>query len=384
MMALRNAARAFSSASASEPVLRTALYSRHQALGGKLVEFAGYWLPVQYPAGVLQEHLHTRKNASLFDVSHMGQVRIYGEERVKYLEKLVVGEIAELAEGHSRLSMLTNENGGIMDDTVISNAGDHIFMVVNGACKKKDLAHMMKHAEGYNCKLEHLDQHALLALQGPKAIDVLSKLTTTDVGSLAFMEGTMIKIGEAECRVTRCGYTGEDGFEISVPNEDAGVLMDTLLDNDIVMPAGLGARDSLRLESGLCLYGNDLDETTTPAEGTLMWTIGKRRRAEANFLGGEKIMEQFKTKSAERKRVGLMVNGAPARGGADIYDEAGENKIGTITSGSFSPCLKKPIAMGYVAPAFSKAGTNVMLQVRKKMVPATISKMPFVPTNYHK
>jgi aminomethyltransferase len=301
---------------------KTAFYDQHVKAGGKIVEFAGYALPVQYEgAGVLAEHLHTRSKVSIFDVSHMGQVRIDGKKRVQFLESLVVADLASLKEGQAKLSLLTNSKGGIVDDTVISNAGDHLYVVVNGACKEKDLAHFEAALKlGDDLKITHMTNLALLALQGPKAATVLSsileKKDAASLPSMIFMTGKRMKVAGLDCRVTRCGYTGEDGFEISVENASAPKLLDALLEADKdVRLAGLGARDSLRLEAGLCLYGHDIDEKTDPIEAALTWTISKSRRESTAipFTGSSIILPKI-TQKPSQKRIGLFVNGAPARG----------------------------------------------------------------------
>jgi len=367
--------------------LKTAVFDEHKALGGKMVDFAGYYLPLQYNAGVKSEVEQTRKAATLFDVSHMGQVKIHGPDRVKFLESLVVGDIEALAVGNSQLSLLTNEKGGIIDDTVITKETDFVGMVINGACKHKDLKHMQEQlaSSGFDAAIEHLEDKALFALQGPKAAEVLSTLVEgVDLSSMLFMTSKPAKVAGLDCVLTRCGYTGEDGFEVSVDNANATALMQALLNNAVVSPAGLGARDTLRVEAGLCLYGQDIDETTTPIEGTLLWTIGKRRRAEGGFLGAEVILDQIKNKPA-RKRVGFVIHGAPARSHTQLFDkEDGETPVGEITSGTFSPILGKPVAMGFIDKALAKSGTDVFAKVRNKMIPAKVSKMPFVPANYYR
>jgi len=316
-------------------IKKTAVYDEHVALGGKMVEFAGYYLPVQYPKGVKQEHLHTRSSSSLFDVSHMGQVRIHGPDRLKFVEKIVVGDIENLAQGHSQLSVITNEEGGIIDDTIITKEGDFIGMVVNGACKEKDLNHFKEQIKGFDAEIEHLDDRSLFALQGPKSMEALQSIINVDLSMMSFMTAQDVEINGISCGLARGGYTGEDGFEISVKSSDAKDLMNMLLEHDAVEPCGLGARDSLRLEAGMCLYGNDLDETTSPVEGSLLWVIGKRRRKEGGFLGFDKIKEQIKNKPS-RKRVGLIINGPPARSHVELFDEQ-NNACGEITSGTFSP-----------------------------------------------
>jgi aminomethyltransferase len=383
----------------AEPLVKTALNELHKELGGDMVPFAGYELPVLYKGetgGVMKEHLHCRSpgKSSLFDVSHMGQIRWHGKDRVAFIESLVVGDIAGLAEGSGLLSLVTNENGGIIDDTVITNAGDYIYMVVNGACKHGDMAHFKKQMEAFEGEvcMDYLgDDMQLLALQGDGAASAVAKLLPSDfdLAKMGFMTGVDITLDGIEgCRITRCGYTGEDGFEIAMPAENCVSVASKLLEDPSVMATGLGARDSLRLEAGLCLYGNDLDETTTPIEGVLGWTMGGkggRRRTEQGFLGADKILTpDGKFRKVARKRVGIAGMRAPARDHTEIYDATGETKIGEITSGTFSPSLKKPIAMGYVETASAKAGTEVMLKIRNKMQKAQITKMPFVTTNYYK
>lgn len=381
------------SASTEENLLKTAFYDLHNSLGGKMVPFAGYALPVQYEGlGVMKEHLHTRAEgcAGLFDVSHMGQIRWHGRDAVKFIEKVVVGDIAALNEGEGKLSLIVNENGGIVDDTVITNAGDHIYMVVNGACKFKDMDHFKNHMAGMDVQMEYLEDQQLLALQGKGAMAVATRLIPDiDFTRMNFMTGTVATVaGIPNCRVTRCGYTGEDGFEISVDYANAVALAEALLDQPEVQVAGLGARDSLRLEAGLCLYGNDLDEGVNPVEGALTWTIGgpkSRRRIEQGFLGADKFLEPGgKLKPVSRKRVGLTGMKAPARGSTEIFSADGSSKIGEVTSGGFGPTLKKPMAMGYVATAHAKEGTEVLLSVRGKMLPAQVTKMPFVESHYYK
>mmetsp|Transcript_7075 Transcript_7075/g.27116 ORF Transcript_7075/g.27116 Transcript_7075/m.27116 type:complete len:379 (-) Transcript_7075:33-1169(-) len=371
---------------------RTALFELHKQLGGKMVPFAGYELPVQF-AGVKTEHLHCRSagKASLFDVGHMGQLRWHGADRGRFLERVCVGDILGLKPGEGRLSLLTNANGGIIDDTVISNKGDHYYMVVNGATKAGDIAHFEEQLQGFegDCSFEYLDTQQLLALQGPGAMAVLQSLTQgLDLSKMPFMTTADATVAGFRCGVTRCGYTGEDGFEISTAEADGPSVATALLDHEAVSPTGLGARDSLRLEAGLCLYGNDIDQETTPVEAALTWTIGgpkSRRRLEQGFLGAEKILKpDGKLRATSRKRVGLSGSKSLAREGAEIFDAAGTAKIGTVTSGSFSACLSAPISMGYVAKEHSKEGTEVVLSVRGKQSKAVVTKMPFVETRYYR
>ncbi|EEC42576.1 glycine decarboxylase t-protein [Phaeodactylum tricornutum CCAP 1055/1] len=386
-------------AAESENLVKTALYNVHKDLGGDMVPFAGYELPVLYKGengGVMKEHLWCRADgkASLFDVSHMGQIRWHGKDRVAFLERVVVGDIASLKEGMGCLSLVTNEKGGIIDDTVITNAGDHVFMVVNGATKFGDMKHFEEQMAVFDgdVTMEYLeDSMQLLAVQGPGAAASVAKLLPSDfdMTRMPFMSGRPTTLdGVDGCRITRCGYTGEDGFEIAMPTEHAVSIASKLMEDSSVNPTGLGARDSLRLEAGLCLYGNDLNEDITPVEGVLGWTLGpakSRRRTEGGFLGAEHILTpDGKLQKVNRKRVGIMGMKAPARDHTEIFDENGENKIGEVTSGTFSPCLKAPIAMGYVETASAKAGTPIMLKIRNKMQKAEITKMPFVESRYYR
>ena len=368
----------------------------HVERGGKMVPFAGYELPVQYAgAGVLKEHMHCRApgKASVFDVGHMGQIKWTGADRAAFLEKCVVGDIKGLGAGEGRLSLLTNESGGILDDTVITNAGDYIYMVVNGACKVTDMAHlekMMAENSDMDVQMNYLgDDATLVALQGDGAKHALQPLLPDgfDMERFAFMTGVDTTVGGMECRVTRCGYTGEDGFEIAITDPaNAVAVAELLLGSDGVDVCGLGARDSLRLEAGLCLYGHDLDTTVNPIEGTLLWTIGpkgSRRRVEQGFSGAAHFLnENGSPKKFARKRVGFMGHTKPAREGTAIFDAAGEKQVGVVTSGTMSPCLGKPIAMGFVETPLAKNGTDLTIDVRGKKIPTTVSSMPFVPPNY--
>ncbi|XP_040447756.1 LOW QUALITY PROTEIN: aminomethyltransferase, mitochondrial [Falco naumanni] len=366
---------------------RTPLDALHRSRGGRMVPFAGWSLPLHYGQGHLQSHLHTRRHCSLFDVSHMPQTRVYGRDRVRFMESLVVGDIAELKPGQGTLTLLTNERGGIVDDLIVTNTSeDHLYVVSNAGCADKDLAIMRGRAAelqatGSDIHLEVSD-NALLALQGPSMARVLQAGLSDDLAKLSFMNSiTTTVFGVPGCRVTRCGYTGEDGVEISVPAGQAVELAERLLHVPEVWPAGLAARDSLRLEAGLCLYGNDIDETTTPAEAGLLWTLGKRRRTAMDFPGAAIIMAQVKEKP-KRKRVGLTSVGPPIRPHMVILGPKG-TPVGTVTSGCPSPSLGKNIAMGYVEAAHSRAGTALAVEVRKKQHPAVVTKMPFVPTQYY-
>ncbi len=363
-----------------EPPKQTPLHGLHVALGARMVPFAGYEMPVQYPAGIMAEHRHTREAAGLFDVSHMGQIAVPGADAAARLEALVPGDILGLAPGRMRYTQLTNEAGGILDDLMVTNCGDHLFLVVNAACKASDLAHLR--AGLGEETLETDETRALLALQGPAASSALARLAP-DCAGVAFMSGCDLTIGGVECFVTRSGYTGEDGFEISCPADAAESLARRLLGEPEVEPIGLGARDSLRLEAGLCLYGHDIDTTTTPVEAALLWSIGKRRRAEGGFPGAEVIQRQI-ADGPPRRRVGILPDGrAPAREHTQIRDEAGA-AIGEVTSGGFAPSLDRPIAMGYVRAGHTAADTPLELMVRGKGRPARVAKLPFRPARYHK
>lgn len=365
---------------------RTPLYEFHRAHGGKMVEFAGWSMPVQYTDSHINSHLHTRQHCSIFDVSHMLQTKVHGKDRVKFMESLIVGDIAELKDNQGTLSLFTNDKGGIIDDLIVTKTDQgYLYVVSNAGCADKDSAHMEAKlqefkAAGHAVDLEYLEE-SLIAIQGPSTARVLQEGVCDNLSKLTFMTSVLTPVfGIQGCRITRCGYTGEDGVEISVPCGSVVELTEKLLVNSEVKLAGLGARDSLRLEAGLCLYGNDIDETTTPVEASLVWTIGKRRRQVRGFPGADVIVPQIKAKT-QRKRVGLVSRGPPVRQHTPILSPDGK-VIGEVTSGCPSPCLKQNVAMGYVETSFSKSGTPVQVEVRKKMVPAVISKMPFVPTSY--
>ncbi|XP_060691224.1 aminomethyltransferase, mitochondrial isoform X1 [Hemiscyllium ocellatum] len=385
--AVRRLHRNYSQDQGTESLKKTALYEFHRNNGARMVEFAGWSMPVQYKESHISSHLHTRQHCSLFDVSHMLQSKVMGKDRVKFMESLIVGDIAELKDNQGTLSLFTNEKGGIKDDLIVTRTSDgYLYIVSNAGCADKDSAHMKERlaefrAAGNDADLEFLEA-GLIALQGPSAAQVLQEGVSDDLQKLPFMWSALMTVfGVPGCRVTRCGYTGEDGVEISVPIERTVELAESLLKNSEVKLAGLGARDSLRLEAGLCLYGNDIDETTTPVEATLLWTIGKRRRAAADFPGAGIILRQIKEKT-KRKRVGLMSAGPPVRQHTPILNLDGK-VIGEVTSGCPSPCLKQNIAMGYVDTEYSKPGTQIKVEVRKKIVDATVSKMPFVPSKYY-
>ncbi|XP_024240498.1 aminomethyltransferase, mitochondrial [Oncorhynchus tshawytscha] len=375
-------------ASSSEACMRkTALFDFHRDQGGKMVEFAGWSMPVQYRDSHIHSHMHTRQYCSIFDVSHMLQSKVHGRDRVKFIESMIVGDIAELKDNQGTLTLFTNDKGGINDDLIVTKTDQgYLYVVSNAGCADKDSANMKARlakfkAEGHDVELEFLEE-CLIAVQGPSMAKVLQPGLTDDLSKLTFMTSTLATVfGIQGCRVTRCGYTGEDGVEISVPKSGVVALTERLLANSEVKLAGLGARDSLRLEAGLCLYGNDIDETTTPVEATLVWTIGKRRRQAKDFPGAEIIVPQIKAKTT-RKRVGLVSMGPPVRQHTPILSPEGK-VIGEVTSGCPSPCLKQNIAMGYVDVAYAKNGTPIQVEVRKKAVKAVVTKMPFVPTNYY-
>ncbi|KAI5914073.1 glycine cleavage system aminomethyltransferase GcvT [Thauera sp. 2A1] len=367
------------------PLLRTPLYDLHVSLGAKMVPFAGYEMPVQYPTGILKEHIHTRTQAGLFDVSHMGQVFLHGPDAAAALETLVPVDIIDLPQGMQRYAIFTNEAGGVMDDLMVANFGDRLFVVVNAACKEQDFAHMQKHLSG-RCRVEVLADRALLALQGPAAGAVMARLAP-ETAKMVFMNTATVTLAGAECYISRSGYTGEDGFEISVPADKADALARELLGQPEVAPIGLGARDSLRLEAGLCLYGHDLDQNTTPVESSLLWALSKVRRADGarpgGFPGADVILGQI-AGGVSRKRVGLRPNArVPVREGAEIVDGQGR-KVGIVTSGGFGPTLEAPVAMGYVETALAKPGTHLSAIVRGKPVPVEVASTPFVPQRYHR
>ena len=364
---------------------KTPLHDLHVELGGKMVPFAGYSMPVQFPLGVKKEHEHTRAACGLFDVSHMGQVLVTGSEPAKALETLVPADLLGLPEGMQRYTLFTNGEGGILDDLMVVNAGDHLYLVVNAACKEQDIAHL-RTGLGDDHQIEVLDR-GLLALQGPKAADVMQRLCP-DACEMVFMQHGRFEIEGIPVWISRAGYTGEDGFEISVPAEQSEALARLLLAEDEVEAIGLGARDSLRLEAGLCLYGHDIDATTTPVEGGLIWAVSKPRRRggerAGGFPGADLVLHQVEAKDHQRKRVGLLGEGrAPVREGAELYD-AEDRKIGVVTSGGFGPSVGKPVAMGYVSIEQAAIDTQVFADVRGKRLPMTVTKMPFVAPGYYR
>jgi len=377
--------------SSSPPSLKqTPLHALHLASGGKMVSFAGYDMPVQFATGVLREHLHTRSHAGLFDVSHMGQIALRPksgkvEDAALALERLVPQDILAVAPGRQRYAQFTDGSGGILDDLMVANFGDHLFLVVNAACKAGDEAHLRDRLSDV-CIIEPLPDRALIALQGPKAESVL-EIFCAEISSMRFMDAAPRRVGGIDCFVSRSGYTGEDGFEISVPSEAAERLARGLLAESEVLPVGLGARDSLRLEAGLCLYGHDIDTSTTPVEGALEWSIQKSRRKggarAGGFLGAELILAQLEA-GAPRRRVGLRPEGrAPVREGAQLFvDVSAPEPIGAVTSGGFGPSLNAPVAMGYMPSPQAAPGGLVFAEVRGQRMPLKVSPMPFVPNTY--
>ena len=372
------------------PLKRTPLHALHVSLGAKMVPFAGYEMPVQFAEGVLREHLHTRASVGLFDVSHMGQIALRAksgrvEDAALSLERLVPQDIVAVAPGRQRYAQFTNEDGGILDDLMVANFGDHLFLVVNAACKDADEAHLREKLSDV-CVIEPLADRALLALQGPRAETVLAKYSA-GVPAMKFMDAGARKVASFDCFMSRSGYTGEDGFEISVPAEHAEQLATLLLTDSDVLPIGLGARDSLRLEAGLCLYGHDIDPTTTPVEGALEWSIQKSRRAggarAGGFPGAGKVLQQLGS-GAPRRRVGLKPEGrAPVREGAPLFaDAASPTRIGAVTSGGFGPSLNSPVAMGYLPTDLAGTGTQVFAEVRGQRLPLRVAATPFVPNTY--
>lgn len=360
----------------------TPLDALHRSLGAKMVPFAGYAMPVQFPDGVLKEHNHTRADAGLFDVSHMGQVALRGGDAAAALETLVPGELQALGDGRMRYTLLLNDQAGILDDLMVTNRGDFLYVVVNAACKEADIAHLRASLPA-SVTVEPWEDRALLALQGPQAVAALQRHCDADLSPLRFMASAEMRIGGISCLVSRSGYTGEDGVEISVPAGDAQSLAETLLAEPEVEPIGLGARDSLRLEAGLCLYGHDIDETTTPVEASLTWAIGKRRRAEGGFPGDAIIQRQL-SDGTSRRRVAIRPEGrAPAREGTDLTDLDG-NSIGAITSGGFGPTAGGPVAMGYVQTDNAETGSRINAIVRGKPLPAQVADLPFVTQNYYR
>ena len=368
-------------------LLTTPLYALHLELGARMVPFAGYAMPVQYPSGLMAEHRHTRDAAGLFDVSHMGQLRLVGPDAAAALETLLPVDVQGLGLHKQRYGLLLNAQGGILDDLMFVNRGDDLFLIVNGACKVADIAHIQQHI-GSRCQVIPMPEQALLALQGPQAAAALGRLAPEVLG-LVFMTGMAVQIDGIACYVTRSGYTGEDGFEISVPGTQAEALARKLLAQPEVEPIGLGARNSLRLEAGLCLYGNDMDDKTTPVEAALTWAIQKVRRTggarAGGFLGADTGLAQLDNPALlQRKRVGLIATErVPVREPAVLENMDGQ-QVGYITSGLLSPSLNQPVALGYVQPDYTAEGTELFAMVRGKPVPMKVSATPFVPARYYR
>jgi aminomethyltransferase len=370
----------------------TPLHALHVARGGRMVPFAGYDMPVQYAAGVLREHLHTRSAAGLFDVSHMGQIALHAksgrpEDAALALERLVPQDIAGIAPGRQRYAQFTDQAGGILDDLMVANLGSHLFLVVNAACKQADEAHL-RDALSESCVIEPLSDRALIALQGPKAAAVLQRLGA-EIAAMRFMDCGPRRLAGIDCLVSRSGYTGEDGFEISVAADRAEDLAQALLEDSELLPIGLGARDSLRLEAGLCLYGHDIETTTTPVEAALQWSIQNSRRPggarAGGFPGAEVILPQLE-QGPPRRRVGLKPQGrAPVREGAPLFaDEASPQPIGKVTSGGFGPSINAPVAMGYLPVLHAGTGSLVFAELRGQRLPLQVTPLPFIAHAYHR
>ncbi len=373
--------------SATDTLLTTPLNALHIELGARMVPFAGYSMPVQYPAGLVAEHHHTRKAAGLFDVSHMGQLRLVGPDAAAAFESLIPVDVMGLGLHKQRYGLLLNDEGGIIDDLMFVNRGEDIFVIVNGACKHGDLAYIQSRI-GSRCTIEPQFDRALLALQGPQAVTALARLLP-GVDKLVFMTGMAALWQGADLYATRSGYTGEDGFEISLPADVAEAFARALLAQPEVQPIGLGARNSLRLEAGLCLYGNDIDKTTTPVEASLNWAMQKVRRTggarAGGFPGAGKVLDQLDgTQPAQRLRVGLVaLERIPVREHVELHNEAGQN-VGEVTSGLLAPSADKPVALAYVQTQYAQVGTRLNAMVRGKAVPMEVSPLPFVPNRYHR
>ncbi|MFM2448181.1 MAG: glycine cleavage system protein [Pseudomonadota bacterium] len=366
-------------------LLKTPLHKLHLELGARMVPFAGYDMPVQYPSGITTEHKQCRESAALFDVSHMGQLRLHGSDAASALESLVPVDVVDLAVGKQRYGFFTNENGGLLDDLMITRREDDLFVVVNAGCKVADTEHLIRHIGG-RCQVQPLPDRALLALQGPLAVQALARLNP-QAAALTFMTGTHLDLAGCACFVTRSGYTGEDGFEISVAGDQAEGLARAILEQPEVKPAGLGARDTLRLEAGLCLYGHDIHTETTPVEAALTWAIQKVRRVggarAGGFPGADAINEQLMN-GAKRKRVGLVgQERAPVREGATLVDASGQ-PLGVVTSGTLAPTVNQVVAMAYLPIAQAVVGQTVWAEVRGKKLPMTVTAMPFTPNRYYR
>ena len=370
----------------AESLKKTPLYNLHLDYGAKMMSFAGYEMPVQYPLGVKTEHLHTRNKAGVFDVSHMGQLKLSGDGADRFLESLVPVDIVNLPAGKQRYALFTNEAGGILDDLIVTRYDDCLYLVVNAACKEQDAQHLQSHLPE-DVTLERLNDRTLIAIQGPMAADVMLR-HVPDVAGMVFMDSRQIFIDGELCFISRSGYTGEDGFEISIPEKEVGRIAQQLLDHPEVELIGLGARNSLRLESGLCLYGHDIGVNTTPVEASLAWVISKNRRYDGErsggFPGAEKILQQIETRQVGIKRIGLIGSSkAPVREGADLVDEQGQ-RVGWVTSGTYGPSVEAPVAMAMINADYAALGTEVYALVRGKRLPMTVSKMPFIEQHYYR
>ncbi len=369
------------------PLLHTPLHALHLELGARMVPFAGYSMPVQYPAGLMSEHRHTRSAAGLFDVSHMGQLLLAGPDAAAAFESLIPVDVIGLGVGKQRYGLLLSDEGTILDDLMFVNRGDDLFVIVNGACKAADIAHIQARI-GVRCTVQPLPEQALLALQGPQAVTALSRLVP-GVERLVFMTGGAYTWNGAALFLTRSGYTGEDGFEISIHASKAEAFARALLAQPEVQPIGLGARNSLRLEAGLCLYGNDIDTTTTPVEANLGWALQKVRRSggarAGGFPGADRVLGQLDgTASLTRRRVGLIAQErVPVREHTELQDLSGR-RVGEVTSGLLGPTIDQPVAMGYVETALAATGTRLQALVRGKPVPMVVADLPFVPTRYYR
>ncbi len=363
---------------------KTPLYDLHCEQGARMVPFAGYEMPVSYPMGIKQEHIHCRTHAGLFDISHMGQIRLQGKQAVSLLESLIPSKISDLKQGQQKYSILSNDRGGILDDIMVTNMGDHLLLVVNAACKHEDVEYlqsMMRDMSNEDCQLEFLQDRALMALQGPAAASVLEEFSA-ETSRLHFMQGGVFNIQDIPCVINRCGYTGEDGFEVSIPAGRAEDLARLLLKNDKVRMIGLGARDTLRLEAGLCLYGHDIGLETSPVEAAIEWIIADKTN-KGSCPGAEIIWQQLAS-GVTRRRVGLMMEGrVPLREGMDVLDDSGQ-LAGCITSGGFSPTLGKPIAMAYIKSEFANTGSQLQVNIRNKNYQVETVALPFVKHRYHR
>ncbi len=368
------------------PLKKTALFDLHLELGAKMVGFAGYQMPVSYKSGIIKEHLHTRKYAGLFDISHMGQIRLHGENAGAELEKLVPGNIHGLKNHRQRYTVFTNEQGGILDDLIVSRLEDNWLLVVNAACKQQDYEYLSERLSD-GCSPIILENLALLALQGPCAAEILKSLISEGSASIPFMATSEVTIAGMTCQISRCGYTGEDGYEISLPNDQAEELARLLLAQEQVQLIGLGARDSLRLEAGLCLYGHDIDATTTPIEAGLHWVIDrnylKPDGKKPEFPGAQTIIAQLQS-GPDRQRVGILPLGrTPVREGAELFNQNNE-RVGIITGGGFGPSIGTPVAMAYVASKYCTIDAELTALVRGRNLPVKVASMPFVPHHYYR